>query len=252
MWRLQHSVGTFCFAELQTPIPDRSAGFYRDLFGWSVRQISDHYWMFSVGSADVVGMRRADTHRWVPHVRVDNVESTTARAQTLEMTVMTPAVETPGVARTAMLRDHEGAVFGLWEPRGVEGTALETGPGSLWWVELATAAMSPAQQRYGSLFDWGIAHTMKFENGPRGYTLFKVGERSAGGAFQFEPDWGIAPAWQVYFEVTSFEASTARACGLGGEQGFWRDAPNAGRIGVVLDPSEGLFLIAQPLAATTS
>jgi predicted enzyme related to lactoylglutathione lyase len=62
----------------------------------------------------------------------------------------------------------------------------------------------------------------------------------------------VTPAWQVYFEVADFDASVARACSLGGEQGFWRDAPNAGRIGVVLDPSGGLFLIAQPLAVATS
>ncbi len=135
-------------------------------------------------------MRRADTHRWLACVRVENVESSIARAQTLEMTVVTPVVETPGVARAAMLRDQEGAVIGLWEPRGVEGTALETGHGSLWWVELATGVMGPAQRRYASLFNWGVTHTMKFENGPHGYTLFKVGERSAGGAFQFEPEWG--------------------------------------------------------------
>jgi predicted enzyme related to lactoylglutathione lyase len=245
---MDHSVGTFCFAELHTPAPELSAAFYRDLFGWSTRQISDEYWMFCLGNSNVVGMRRADTHRWVACVRVDNVETTMARAKTSGVTVVTPAVETPGVARTAMLRDDEGAVIGLWEPRGVDGTALETGPGSLWWVELATGAMGPAQRRYASLFDWGIVHTTKFENGPHGYTLFKVGERSAGGAFQFEPDWGVSPAWQVYFEVTNFEASAARACALGGEQGFWRDAPNAGRIGVVSDPGDGLFLIAQPLA----
>ena len=98
---------------------------------------------------------------------------------------------------------------------------------------------SPAQRRYAAVFDWGITHTMKFENGPHGYTLFKVGERSAAGAFQFEPEWGVAPAWQVYFEVTNFDASVARACALGGQQGFWRDAPNAGRIGVVTDPERG-------------
>jgi predicted enzyme related to lactoylglutathione lyase len=248
---LHHPVGTFCFAELHTPAPELSARFYGDLLGWSVRQISDQYWMFSSGSSDVVGMRRADIHQWLACVRVESVEGTIARAQTLEMDVVTPAVETPGVARTAILRDQEGAVIGLWEPRGVEGTALETGFGSLWWVELATGAMGPAQRRYASLFDWGIVHTTKFENGPHGYTLFKVGERSAGGAFQFEPEWGISPAWQVYFEVKDFEVSAARACALGGEQGWWRDAPNAGRIGVVLDSSGGLFLIAQPLAPAT-
>jgi uncharacterized protein len=249
---LQHPIGTFCFAELHTPALEGSASFYGDLFGWSVRQISDQYWMFYSGNSLVVGMRRADTHRWIACVRVDNVESRMARAHPLDLTVVTPAVETPDVAQVAVLRDPDGAVIGLWEPRGVEGTELETGPGSFWWVELATAAMGPAQRRYASLFDWGIAHTMKFENGPHGYTLFKVGERSAGGAFQFEPEWGVTPAWQVYFEVTNFEASAARACAQGGEQGFWRDAPNAGRIGVIIDPRGALFLIAQPLAPASA
>ena len=98
MWRLHHPVGTFCFAELQTPAPEVSAGFYCDLLGWSIRQISDRYWMFRSGGSDVVGLRRADTHRWLACVRVDSVENTIARAQTLEMSVVTPAVETPGVA----------------------------------------------------------------------------------------------------------------------------------------------------------
>src|SRR6185369_8051632 len=116
-----------------------------DLFGWTVRELSDRYWIFRSGRSDVVGMRRADTHRWVGCVRVANVERTMARAHALEMTAETPDIETPGVARTALLRDKEGAVFALWEPRGVEGTALEKGPGSLWWVELATAAVEPAR-----------------------------------------------------------------------------------------------------------
>jgi predicted enzyme related to lactoylglutathione lyase len=249
---LHHSVGSFCIAELHTPAPELSAAFYGDLLGWRVRQISDTYWMFHSGNVDVVGMRRAEMHRWVACVRVDNVESVITRAQAVETTIVTPAADTPGVARTAILRDPEGAVIGLWEPRGVEGTMLETGPGSLWWVELATGAMAGAQRRYASLFDWGVAHTTKFENGPLGYTLFKVGERSVGGAFQFDADWGVSAAWQVYFEVTDFEASAARACALGGEQGFWRDAPNAGRIGVLTDPGDGLFLIAQPLAPTAT
>ena len=99
--------------------------------------------------------------------------------------------------------------------------------------------MGPAQRRYASLFDWGIAHTMKFENGPHGYTLFKVGERSAGGAFQFEPDWGVTPAWQVYFEVTNFEASAARACALGGDRGFGAMRRTPGASGSSSIPAAG-------------
>ena len=246
---VHHPVNTFCFAELHSPTPEPSARFYNDLLGWTVHPILDDYWMFRSQDVDVVGMRRAEHHQWLPFVHVDRIERVMRRAQGAGMTLAAAALETAGVARTAALRDQEGAIIGLWEPRGVAGTALETGPGSLWWVELATAAMAPAQERYASLFDWGVVHTRKFDNGPHGYTLFKVGDRSAGGAFQFEPEWDVAPAWQVYFEVTDFDASASRACALGGSQGFWRDAPNAGRIGEIHDPFGGLFLIAQPLAA---
>ena len=159
-----------------------------------------------------------------------------------------PPIETPGVATVALLRDPEGTILGLWQADGVEGTSLDDGPGSLWWVELATADMQTARARYASIFGWRLDHTMKFDNGPRGYTLFKVGDRSVAGAFQFESDWGIAPAWQVYFEVDDFDAAGSRACELGGKLTFFRDAPNAGRVGVLLDPGGALFCVAQPLA----
>ena len=245
-------VGAFCFAELHTPEPERSAAFYRDLFGWSLQPIADGYWLFRSGESDVVAMRHSATHAWIPFVHIDRIESAVDKASSQGMRLLANADETPRVARTAVLRDQEGAVFGLWEPRGIRGTALETGPGSVWWIELATAAMEPAQQRYASLFDWGVTTTMKFENGPLGYTLFKVGDRSVAGAFQFEPDWGVDPGWQVYYEVENFNASAQRACSLGGSQGFWRDAPHAGRIGTLVDPDGGLFWIAQPLTVTDS
>jgi predicted enzyme related to lactoylglutathione lyase len=80
------------------------------------------------------------------------------------------------------------------------------------------------------------------------YTLFRVGERSAGGAFQFEPEWGLEPQWQPYFEVADYTSAVVRACALGGSEGFARDVPNVGRIGVVIDPRGATFWIAHPRA----
>jgi predicted enzyme related to lactoylglutathione lyase len=115
-------------------------------------------------------------------------------------------------------------------------------------MELATGDAGAAQRYYSSLFGWGSEHTMKFENGPTGYTLFRVGERSAGGAFQFEPEWGLEPQWQPYFEVADYTSAVVRACALGGSEGFARDVPNVGRIGVVIDPRGATFWIAHPRA----
>jgi predicted enzyme related to lactoylglutathione lyase len=242
-----HPVGSFCFAELYTPNPEQSAGFYCSLLGWNVREVLTDYWVFELNSNCVVGMRRSQNHAWVGYVHVTGMDGIAARAVELGGTVVAPATDTPGIARTALLADPEGAIVGLWSPCGCEGTAVETGPGSLWWVELATGNMAAARSFYAALFEWGLDHTMKFENGPNGYTLFKVGDRSAGGAFQFEPEWGLTPMWQVYFEVSDYNVSVARACELGGEEGFSRDVPKVARIGVVVDPGDAIFLLSAPI-----
>jgi uncharacterized protein len=246
--------GHFCIAELHTPDPEAAAKFYGPLLGWTLVPKADDYFMFQLNGRDVVGVRAAPDipePTWVPYVRVADADAAAKKALAHGATLLSRVSETPGVARTGLLGDSERAVFGVWEPRGVEGTEVETGPGSLWWVELATAAKDAADARYASYFDWAVTHTHKFENGENGYTLWKVGDRSVAGAFQFEPDWGVTPAWQVYFEVENFDATAKQACDLGGEQGFWRDAPNAGRIGVIVDPADALFLIAQPLMKTS-
>lgn len=251
---MQFPPAHFCIAELHTPDPEAAARFYGPLLGWTLVPKAEDYFMLRLDGRDVVGVRAAPDlpePTWVPYVRVLNADAAAKQAVAHGATLLSPVSETPGVARTALLVDLEGAVFGVWEPRGVDGTDVETGPGSLWWIELATAAKDAADQRYASYFDWAVTHTHKFENGANGYTLWKVGDRSVAGAFQFEPDWGVTPAWQVYFEVPNFDASAKLACELGGEQGFWRDAPNAGRIGVIVDPADALFLIAQPLVKTS-
>ena len=44
----------------------------------------------------------------------------------------------------------------------------------------ATGDMAAARAFYAALFDWRLDQTTRFENGPHGYTLFKVGDRGAG------------------------------------------------------------------------
>jgi predicted enzyme related to lactoylglutathione lyase len=249
---LAHPVGTFCFAELQTPEPESSARFYRSLLNWTHREIGPGYWIFELDGLAVSGMRRSGEHRWVGYVHVADVDQVANAGVALGARVAAAPADTPGVARACLLADRKGALVGLWSPRGLEGTAVETGSGSFWWMELATGDMSGAGSFYAALFRWDLAHTTRFENGPRGYTLFKVGDRSTSGAFQFEPEWGLTPTWQAYFEVDNYNAAVARACNLGGEEGFSREVPQAGRIGVIVDPGGASFLIAEPIKATST
>jgi predicted enzyme related to lactoylglutathione lyase len=244
---VDHPEGMFCFAELHTGVDAETAtGFYGELFGWTLAPVSDGYSIWRLDGRDVVGVRQAGGDaRWIPYVRVADRVAFAARAASRGATIVAPAADVPGVARTCLLGDPDGATLGLWEPDGVGGTAVDSGPGSLWWVELASPDMERSARHYASVFDWSPVHTMKFENSPRGYILWKIGDRSTSGVFQYEPEWGMTPMWTVYFQVADFEATAARACALGGEQGFWRDVPNVGRIGTIFDPSGTAFLMAQ-------
>jgi predicted enzyme related to lactoylglutathione lyase len=237
----------FCFAELHTPGIEPAAQFYGELFGWTLEPVTDGYWMFRLGGRDVVGVRRASETRWIASLKVEDVDAYAALLARHQCSIVSPPADVAGVARTCLISDPEGAVLQLWQPRGVEGTGVDTGPGSLWWIELATLDKAASSQYYASMFNWELTHTGKFENGKHGYTLFKLSDKSTAGAFQPEPEWGMTPVWQVYFEVADFDATAALACALGGEQGFWCDVPNAGRIGAIVDPGGGSFLIAQPL-----
>ena len=122
-----HPPHTFCIAELYTPDVARAKHFYTQLFGWTVDERSGMYSMFQKDGQDVVALRRSDAgeSRWVNHVAVESVDRASARVQELGGKVLMPPFDTPGVARTAVVASPEGAIFCLWEARGVDGAAMQ-------------------------------------------------------------------------------------------------------------------------------
>ena len=245
---MSHPPGTFCFAELYTPDVARAKRFYSELFGWTVVDRSGMYSIFQKDGQDVVALRRSDAgeSRWVCHVVVDSTDRMSARVLELGGKVVMPPFDTPDIARTAVVASPEGALFGLWEARGHTGAALQDKTGSMWWVELATADRESARPFYVDLFGWTFIETGKYETGPHRYTIFKAGDVSAGGAFQFEPDWGVSPMWQVYFAIDDYDAFIKRAEALGADPGFNREVPHTGHLCIVNDPSDALFVVMQP------
>lgn len=249
---MDHPLHTFCFAELYTPDVTSAKAFYGDLFGWTTVERSGMYSIFQKDGQDVVALRRSDSgqSRWVCHVSVSNVDASASRVVELGGRVLMPPFDTPDVARTAVVASPEGAIFGLWEPRGVTGAGVQDKTGSMWWVEMATANREAARPFYTELFGWTFGETLKYETGAP-YTIFKSGEVSAGGAFQYEPDWGVSPCWQVIFAIDDYDDVIRRACALGGEQGFSRQVPDTGRLSVVVDPADAMFLVMHPKVIIT-
>jgi predicted enzyme related to lactoylglutathione lyase len=247
---LTHDRGAFCMPELHTADVGAATRFYGELFGWRAAAVpaSDgNYFLFQRGGRDVAGLRRvaAGPHRWVSHVLVDSIEDTIARAAQLGADTSRAPLDMPGIGRTCVMHDAQGAEFGLWEAGGHAGARLIDVTGSMWWMELMSPDAAAAREFYTALFGWTFTETDRFEL-PSPYTVFRIGEQSVAGISQTQPEWGVSPRWQVYFAVDDWTDTVKRACAMGGSLGFWRDVPTVGRLGDLRDPADGSFVVMEP------
>lgn len=120
--------------------------------------------------------------------------------------------------------------------------------GSFCWVELATTDQKSAKTFYTSLFGWAV------EDNPMGpddfYSMFKLSGRDTGAAYSMRKEQraqGVPPHWMVYIAVENADKSVAKAAQAGGtvlSPAF--DVMDAGRMGVIQDPTGAIFSLWEP------
>ena len=118
----QHG-GVFVWDELGTSDVEAAKRFYGEVFGWTTRDMGAEYGGYSTfqrGESDLGGvMALPDSSmppQWVPYVFSDDVDATVAKAKELGGAVVVEPMDVPAVGRIAVLRDPQGAVFGLFKP----------------------------------------------------------------------------------------------------------------------------------------
>ncbi|MFE2100365.1 MULTISPECIES: VOC family protein [unclassified Streptomyces] len=123
---LFNSPGTLGWVELATRDTDRARDFYTTVFGWSVNA-SERYTQWGIDGADFGGMADMGDRfppevppHWLPYFAVDDVDATAQVAEQANGTVVMPATSVPDGPRIAVLRDPQGAAFGVYEA-GEEG-----------------------------------------------------------------------------------------------------------------------------------
>ncbi|MBW4709094.1 VOC family protein [Roseobacter sp. YSTF-M11] len=101
--------------------PDQTAAksFYQDVLAWTIRdmpmQDGSSYGAAVVGETPIGGFSPMpeDQGSWTIYFTVADVDASVATAQEKGATVVTPAMEMPGVGRMATLTDPQGARFAL-------------------------------------------------------------------------------------------------------------------------------------------
>jgi predicted enzyme related to lactoylglutathione lyase len=116
---LFNAPGSLGWVELYTREPEQAVAFYTRVFGWTVNA-AERYTQWGVDGSDFGGMVTMDDKfppevpaHWLPYFAVADVDATTAVVQELGDVLMVPT-SVPGGPRIAVLRDPQGAMFGVY------------------------------------------------------------------------------------------------------------------------------------------
>jgi predicted enzyme related to lactoylglutathione lyase len=121
-------------------------------------------------------------------------------------------------------------------------------PGTFCWVDLATTDAAGAKEFYGQFFGWELTD---MPAGPDSvYTMAQLQGKTVAGLYTLneqQQEQGLPPHWMSYISVSNAEEVAARAKSLGGQvldEPF--DVMEAGRMGVIQDPTGAVVALWQP------
>lgn len=114
--------GKICYIELPATDVDRSADFYRKVFGWHIRKRGDGAWAFDDGVGQVsgtwiIGRPPHTTVGLLLYVMVDSMDDALERIVANGGEIVQPVGgDAPEI--TARFRDPAGNVIGVYQERG--------------------------------------------------------------------------------------------------------------------------------------
>ena len=118
--------GVFVWDELGTTDADGAQQFYEQVFGWTTSDMGPDYGgyrVFNVNASEngIAGMMTLPDSsmppHWQPYMAVEDTDATAAKATELGGTVLLEPMDVPNVGRLAVLRDPQGATFGIMKPQ---------------------------------------------------------------------------------------------------------------------------------------
>ncbi len=116
----------FTWHELMSRDPGASARFYAAVAGVEFQDIGGGYQLVIVDGRPVAGMTGPHPGRddwpsggpaghWISYFGSDDVDAAAQRARELGGDVLLEPVDIPGTGRAAVIRDPDGATFGVFE-----------------------------------------------------------------------------------------------------------------------------------------
>ena len=245
--RTSYAPGTFCWTDLAARDVRGAAAFYEGLLGWERDEIpgSGGYLLMRLGGTVVCGIHGMSPSAapdalpaWTSYVSVDDAEATARRAAELGGRILRATVAMPGMGRSAIIADPQGAVLGLWQPEGFIGAELVNDVGAMCLNQLNTPDPMAAAAFYIGLLPWEISQVA---DDPAPYWGITNTGRLNGGMMGQPPP--APPSWLVYFTSEDLDGSDALIVDLGGQVVVPPMSVPGGRIMVACDPWYAFFAL---------
>jgi uncharacterized protein len=250
--RTSHPPGTFSWVDLATTDAAGAKEFYAGLFGWELEDNDagggNVYTMCRVDGDAVAGlfgmtedMRASGVPpNWTNYVTVEDADAAVARVKELGGQPIDDAFDVLDVGRMAVLKDPQGAVFAVWQPRGSIGAERVNDVGCLCMNELATTDLDAARKFYEGLFGW---ETEPIPTGPGGPEMASARNAGTLNATLSVVMGDAPPHWRPYFTVESVATAVDRIRELGGRIVVEPLEVPAGRFAMAFDPQGAFFAI---------
>ena len=120
----------FIHFELATDDLEKTAQFYRDVFGWQVQKWEGpvDYWMAISGDESTPGINgglmktNGEFRGTINTIGVDDIDAAIAKVQTHGGEIIFPKDAIPGVGYQAYFKDNTGTIVGLHQVDSTAGT----------------------------------------------------------------------------------------------------------------------------------
>ncbi len=224
--------GKIVWRDLLTNDPEGSKRFYGELFGWQFESVGSaanlgnnsdytlirHNGRLIGGMVDTVALNdRDDISQWIIFMSVADVEAEVAAVAAAGGEIVTPPVDLQRRGKLAIIRDVEGAMFGLLQSRDGDPEDQVPEIGDFLWDELWTTDVSSAVGLYEEVgqLKAGAPENAAASSIAETYRVLRSGETPRVGVMP-RPLEDLPPVWVTYIRSADPAAITARVADLGG------------------------------------
>jgi predicted enzyme related to lactoylglutathione lyase len=242
--------GVPSWVTLTTADAAASTRFYGSLFGWAYQEgFGDPGTSWTAllrgrPAAAITPVEGAERAKWSMHINVADTDKTAEEVVAAGGRVLTSPYDLGTAGRAAVLADHSGTTFAVWQTGSHSGAGTVNEPGAFYRGELITDDVEASAAFYDSVFGW----TLTDPEGPLGRRAWQVNGRTVAELLPRPPAMPaeIPPYWDIYFTVSDVKAAIDTVTALGGAVLMGATPLKHGTIAVFADPVGAVFTVIAP------